>query len=258
MYRNTVLNMAPMQQLIDEAYLPLMSGALMQTQKPQTAAGIVRDVFLKVANSQTTEWSPVRLFMEMLQCTFRTLMQQSETNSPIAEDTSSPVPENTASYAAPVYCGSDDTPRMPNRCRLTEVSTIESWLLYPLLQDDPDRLKRGIKAGLLCWLSSVKSDAYIVALLAAWFQYHPTRPDARAILEEISYLIGFSPQRVHHIWEEQQQTWNQFLTEDGPSLLDAMRVWLECINLSKEDFRRTYLTSLEYPLTGVAGNGTAR
>jgi len=247
MYKTAPYRSVFFQDLMDEAYLPLVSGALMQTQVPATAAYIVRDVFLRVVNSQSSQWTPVRLFMEMLNSTFRVLMKKSEESilSPQASPVASP-----GSYNSKIQSGRGniyDTGKILLNHHSHDTNTIESWLLYPLFQEEPDRYKRGIKAGLLCWLSDIKSDEFTVALLADWFNYDPTHPDARLILDEIAYLTSMSPDRVYHTWRTGQDDWVRFFTASGPSLLEALRIWLECIDLSEEDFLKNYLVSHTRP-----------
>ncbi|MCL2548911.1 MAG: hypothetical protein FWE76_07105 [Symbiobacteriaceae bacterium] len=255
MYHVRAVDTRCLQDLLDEAYLPLMSAALVQTQAPRTAAGIVREVFLNAVDSPTTNWTPVRLFMEMLQSTFHTLMHKSETPMLADELMRNSALLSVEHYVPPVSFLPNAITKLRQSNDVVGKMPSDNWLLYPLLQEDPDRYKQATKAGLLCWLSNIKSDAFTVALLADWLDYHPMKPNAKIVLGEISYLTGIDPERVHSTWELQHDEWILCFTSEGPALLEAMGIWLESINLSQENFIRDYLGALTYSDVSASGDG---
>ena len=225
--------------LFNDAYLPLMSSALILTHLPEVAAATVSGILARAAKQSAEEQTPIRLFHALMQQA--PLWVTQEGFNPVGFMTLSAtnnIGELPPGRRPPLILPQilpNPKPALVPGARLAGIDTSERWVLHPLLLPDKDLAKTETKANLLWWMARLVNSAKITAILAAWFGYDPESSASAEVLEEIASCIGSNSQRIAQLWQTQDALWQEVFFATSATLWDALELFCSCQPLDRED-----------------------
>ena len=239
-----------LEKLFAEDYLPLMASTLILAHLDSASTVIVREVLVNAAKSADELPTKGEMLQNAVsQITFRIKQHGYTTQNAETIRATHNIGSLPPGRRYPMEMHEPDTLSERERRQFLMPSkgmskssggaevfpTREKWILYPLMQDEPDAYKKQVKAKLLQWFSHLVNSAKIIAILGVWLGYDPKNADAEDVLREIAAMMGQEYERAEKLWQTQQEVWQEIFGEDDTTLYEAIGLWLEAIPISKEE-----------------------